>query len=193
MHWRQPTPRNRRSYVNHIQNERLFAGKEGDFIKYGEDLAALGGELEDSWLNGAVEDTLNALSKRVAQVISRPHHPLPMTKHRPQFFFRSQTQRKRTDHSALVYYDKGRLDFFIRIVMTVVCSSLLMIPIVVLYYSQQAGFQRDLVVLGFTLLFAIFLSIFTQAKRHELFAATAGCALSYQIPSNSILDYKVDG
>ena len=69
MRWKKPTTRNRRSYVNYINNEGLFVEQEGDFIKYSEDLVALGGELEDSWLNGIVEDILDTISQRVAQVI----------------------------------------------------------------------------------------------------------------------------
>ncbi|MCJ1378890.1 hypothetical protein MMC17_001989 [Xylographa soralifera] len=158
MHWKKPTTRNRRSYANFINNEGLFAGMEGDFIRYSEDLVALGGELEDSWLNGIVEDTLDTVSQRVAQ-----------------FFFRSKAQKKRTEDEFLVYYDKSRLDFFIRLVMTIFSALLLMIPVFVLYVIQQStGFAKDVVVLVFTLVFAIFLALFTKAKRHELFAATAG-------------------
>ncbi|MCJ1388727.1 hypothetical protein MMC18_001576 [Xylographa bjoerkii] len=158
MHWKKPTTRNRRSYANYINNEGLFVEKEGDFIRYSEDLVALGGELEDSWLNGIVEDILDTISQRAAQ-----------------FFFRTQAQKKRTDDDFLVYYDKSRLDFFIRLIMTICSALLLMIPVFVLYVMQQStGFAKDIVVLVFTLVFAIFLALFTKAKRHELFAATAG-------------------
>ena len=68
MHWKKPTTRNRRSYVSYINNQGVFAEGEGDFIRYSEDLVALGGELEDSWVNGMVEDILDTISRRVAQV-----------------------------------------------------------------------------------------------------------------------------
>jgi len=50
MYWKKPTTRNRRIYVSYINNQRLLAEKEGDFIRYSEDLVALGGELVDTWL-----------------------------------------------------------------------------------------------------------------------------------------------
>ncbi|MCJ1401912.1 hypothetical protein MMC11_005129 [Xylographa trunciseda] len=158
MHWKKPTTRNRRSYVNYINNEGLLAEGEGEFIRYSEDLVALGGELEDSWLNGIVEDIVDSIPKRIAQ-----------------FFFRSKAQKKRTSDDFIVYYDKSRLDFFIRLIMTIFSAILLMIPVFVLYAIEQStGFAKDVVVLAFTLVFAVFLALLTKAKRHELFAATAG-------------------
>ena len=91
-----------------------------------------------------------------------------------QFFFRSRSQKRLTDDSHLVYYDKSRIDTFIRFVMTLFGAVLLMVPIFVLYIIQETGLAKDMVVLGFTLLFAVFLAVSTKAKRHELFAATAG-------------------
>jgi len=170
MHWKKPTTRNRRSYANYINNEGLLAEGEGEFIKYSEDLVTLGGELEDSWLNGIVEDILDSISPRLAQ-----------------FVFRSKAQSKRSDDNFVVYYDKPRLDFFIRLAMTIFAALLLMTPVFVLYAIQQStGFAKDIVILIFTLAFAIFLAVFTRAKRHELFAATAGyCAVLVVFLSNS--------
>jgi len=68
MHWDRPTPRNRRSYYNYINDDGILAGNDRDFIKYSEDLVALGGELEDSKLNGILEDTLDTISRRASQV-----------------------------------------------------------------------------------------------------------------------------
>ena len=65
---RKPTPRNRRSYAEYIRDHSLLAGNDGEFIHHSEDLVALGGDLEDSWFNGVVEDILRAISLRISQV-----------------------------------------------------------------------------------------------------------------------------
>lgn len=58
--------------------------------------------------------------------------------------------------------------------MTIVCTVLLMVPVFVLFVIPQTGLLKDVVVLLFTFVFAIFVTLFTKAKRHEVFAATAG-------------------
>ena len=66
MHYKQPTQRNRRSYVNFIGNSKLLLRDEDQFIKYSEDLVALGGD--NSWFNGVAEDAMHVLSPRLSQV-----------------------------------------------------------------------------------------------------------------------------
>ena len=71
MRLRQPTRRNRLSYVHVIKNQKLLVADEAEFIRHSKDLVALGGELEDSWLNGLVEDLMDGVSRRMAQVCVR--------------------------------------------------------------------------------------------------------------------------
>ena len=68
MKLKKPTNRNRRSYSNYIQNHQLLAGDDREFIRHGEDLVALGGDLEDSWFNGIVEETMKTISKPISKV-----------------------------------------------------------------------------------------------------------------------------
>ena len=49
-----------------------------------------------------------------------------------------------------------------------------MIPVFILYAWRENEVNKDMIVLVFTFVFAIFLAIFTRAKRHKVFAATAG-------------------
>lgn len=65
---KKPTERNRASYDAYVEGNGLLVAEEEEFIKYSEDLLALGGDLEDSWLNGVVEDMINLLSRRYWQV-----------------------------------------------------------------------------------------------------------------------------
>ena len=74
MHWDRPTPRNRRSYARFINNSKFLLRNEDEFIKYSEDLVALGGDLDNSWLNGAVADSMFAASKPLSKVSVTPCH-----------------------------------------------------------------------------------------------------------------------
>ncbi|MCJ1225668.1 hypothetical protein MMC12_002317 [Toensbergia leucococca] len=163
MKLKKPTNRNRRSYSNYIQNHQLLAGDDREFIRHGEDLVALGGDLEDSWFNGIVEETMKTISKPISKLL-----------------FQTKVQRYRTDDKLLTYFAKTRLDTLARLVLTVIGTLLLMIPVFVLYAWREDGVDKDMVVLVFTFVFAIFLAIFTRAKRHEVFAATAGYVPNFQ-------------
>ncbi|MCJ1245845.1 hypothetical protein MMC30_003049 [Trapelia coarctata] len=158
---KKPTERNRASYDAYVERNGLLVAQEEEFIKHKEDLVALGGDLEDSWLNRVVEDLIKLFSRRVWQ-----------------FFFQTQSQKQLTDDEHIRYVDKSRIDTVIRVVMTVIVTILLMVPIFVLSYVQAAGWKRDLVIFAFTLIFALSLAAFTKARLHELFGATAAyCAV----------------
>lgn len=47
-------------------------------------------------------------------------------------------------------------------------------PVVVLFSAQESGPVKIGIILIFTLVFSAALSLFTKAKRQEVFAATAG-------------------
>ncbi|GME27624.1 hypothetical protein BKCO1_17000149 [Neofusicoccum parvum] len=64
-------------------------------------------------------------------------------------------------------------NFFVRSVVTFVTVGLLMIPIGFLFKSNSASQIKVAVVLLFVLLFAAAISIFSQLRHYELFAATA--------------------
>jgi hypothetical protein len=50
---------------------------------------------------------------------------------------------------------------------------LLVAPVVLLFSVQESNTLKVVVLLSFTLFFCICISVFTKAKRHEVFAATA--------------------
>lgn len=72
----------------------------------------------------------------------------------------------------------------LRAIITVIASGLLLIPVIILLKLQpttQAEMQRSgnvqfLVILAFTLLFSASCSIFTRARKQEVFSATAAYA-----------------
>ena len=66
----------------------------------------------------------------------------------------------------------GRRRLAIRLLHTTVASSLLVLPILLLYLLPSRQGIVTIIVL-FTLAFAFAVAVFTRAKRHEIFVATA--------------------
>lgn len=74
-----------------------------------------------------------------------------------------------------------RFDILIRIVITIIAAVLLLVPVFVLFRLQPTSgdeFERKsnyqiLTIFCFTLAFSASCSIFTKARRQEVFAATA--------------------
>ena len=64
-----------------------------------------------------------------------------------------------------------------------------MAPVILLYVLQPSGSAKDTVILLFTTLFAMFLALFTKAKRHELFAATAGYGKAFLTNERFVVDH----
>ena len=87
-----------------------------------------------------------------------------------QWIFRDPIQKKLSNEPALSLLSKDRIDRFIRFIFTFIILVLLMIPIYMFSYIKA---EHDTVVLIFTSIFALCVSLFTDAKRHEIFAATA--------------------
>lgn len=73
----------------------------------------------------------------------------------------------------VMLFDKHRIDILIRLIITVLAVALLLAPVVVLFREQDSGTVKIMVILVFTLVFSLALSIATKAKRAEVFAATA--------------------
>ena len=97
-----------------------------------------------------------------------------------QRIFCTKADRQKTNDPNLHYYSKSRKDYFITGILTLVLLCLLILPVFILYrftvlnnldvtYTASIG-----VLLVFTLIFSAVLSMFTQAKRHEIFGAAAG-------------------
>lgn len=61
----------------------------------------------------------------------------------------------------------------VRLTLTVIAVMLLMAPTIVLFLVSGHGTLKIILIIVFTLLFSAAMSVFTKAKRHEMFAATA--------------------
>ncbi|KAL8729637.1 MAG: hypothetical protein Q9166_004586 [cf. Caloplaca sp. 2 TL-2023] len=175
---RRPTVRNQTSLFNFIHNTESLVETEAKWIREGVDLAAVAREEEHGWFNGFLEDTLHKISRRATQAI-----------------FRSKEQRIVTGQEKVSLVDAWRLDVALRAVLTVLAAGLLLVPVVILFELQPAnvdevrrkgGFQI-LTILFFTLLFSASCSIFTKARRQEVFTATAAyCAVLVVFLGNTL-------
>ena len=117
---------------------------------------------------------------------SLPHSPVDFKRSTcsntcEQKLFRTHEQKIKTGDEALHLVSLDRLDNVLRAVVTVLAAILLLVPVFVLFKLQptsRSEIERKsnyqiLTIFIFTLLFSASCSIFTQAKKHEVFTATA--------------------
>ena len=79
----------------------------------------------------------------------------------------------KTDEKYVHLYSNRRIDLLVRITFSLVAVLLLLVPTAILFLVPQSNTIRLVTILLFTLLFSGALMIFTNAKRHEMFGATA--------------------
>ncbi|KAL9001004.1 MAG: hypothetical protein Q9169_000488 [Polycauliona sp. 2 TL-2023] len=166
---RRPTVRNQTSLYNFIHHTRSLVDSESKWIREGADLAAVARQEEHGWFNGFLEDTLHKISPNATQAI-----------------FRTKDQKITTGQENVFLISPFRLDIFLRVVLTILAAVLLLLPVVILFELQptevsqirrKGGFQI-LTIFLFTLLFSASCSVFTKARRQEVFTATAAyCAV----------------
>ncbi|KAL8879785.1 MAG: hypothetical protein Q9198_002670 [Flavoplaca austrocitrina] len=148
-----PLDRDYGSLYRWIDDLKPLCREESKFIKYQDDIIALAEKQEGGWFDGVLEDTLS--------IFPRP------------FLLTSPEERKKTDDEYVQLYSKYRVDVLARLILTVVAVVLLMVPTAVLFLVQEHGILKIMLIMIFTMLFSAALSVFTKAKRHEMFAATA--------------------
>ena len=90
-----------------------------------------------------------------------------------QAMFTNPEQRKKSDDAYVHLYSKYRIDVVVRLTLTVIAVVLLMAPTTVLFLMPGHGILKIILIMLFTLLFSAAMSVFTKARRHEMFAATA--------------------
>lgn len=117
---------------------------------------ALVSDQERSLSNTIVEEGTKFLSRSLARVL-----------------FRTKEQNIRTGSEKIDLYSHKRLDVITNILITIAASFLLMAPVAVLDSVQPGRLPQIAIVWGFVLLFVLCSSIFTNAKKQEIFAGTA--------------------
>lgn len=150
------TSRDYQSLTNWIHNEKPLSQEESEFIDCKDDFIALCEQQEGSWFDGLIEDILSKI-------------PCKMTR----LLFTSADQRRKSCDPYVKYYSKSRIDLFVRIIVCLLAVALLVLPVVLLFAVPEKSALKIVVLLSFTLFFCVCISVFTKAKRHEVFAATA--------------------
>ena len=103
--------------------------------------------------------------------------PFPKETDADQRLFTSSKKESTADDSS-IFASNYVADLTIKITVTVASTALLMLPVVILYLFDMSAGIKLVVVSLFVLAFCLALSIMTNAKRHEVFAATAAyCAV----------------
>ncbi|KAL9637342.1 MAG: hypothetical protein Q9204_001920 [Flavoplaca sp. TL-2023a] len=149
-----PLTRDYASLYHWMDDVKPLCREEHKFIKYTHDLIALAEKQEGLWFGGVLEDTLSIF---------------PFTR----LMVSSSKARKRTDDEYVEHFSKYRVDTLVRLILALVAVILLMVPTAVLYLVQDQGILKIVLIMMFTVLFSTSLSVFTKAKIHEMFAATA--------------------
>lgn len=88
-----------------------------------------------------------------------------------------EDQAKTTDPH-IHYYSADRLGTFLKVIIAVSSTALLLIPIFIFLTCSLSAKLMAAITLIFALVFATAVSVFTSARRQEVFAATAAyCAV----------------
>ena len=127
----------------------------------------MGRGTEYGWLNTFLEDALNWLSRRATLAI-----------------FRSAEQKVKTGSEEMNLVSADRFDILLRVIVTITAAILLLVPVFVLFRLQPTSRKENermnnyqiLTIFVFTLAFSASCSIFTNARRQEVFTATAAYA-----------------
>ena len=90
-----------------------------------------------------------------------------------QKLFTSSEQLKKSDDAYVHLYSKYRIDILVRLTLTIITVLLLTAPTALLFLVTGHNHLKIALIVIFTLLFSASLGVFTKAKRHEMFAATA--------------------
>ncbi|CAG8954500.1 hypothetical protein HYFRA_00004413 [Hymenoscyphus fraxineus] len=169
-----PAKRDYKSVERYIFDKQPLVDEEQGFIYNQEDLITLRDGREMALLDNFIETLLKVF------------HCKPL-----QLVFCSKTDREKTTDPNLRYYSKSRKEVATTAIFTTVLLCLLVVPIFLLNRLTSMG-DMDvthttsiMVLLVFTLIFSAVMSLFTRAKRHEIFAASAAyCAVLVVFLSN---------
>ncbi|MCJ1272859.1 hypothetical protein MMC21_000648 [Puttea exsequens] len=166
---KKPTTRSQRNVNNMITDTESLVETEADWIHYTSDLIAPGWADEYGWLNTLFENTLSLLNAKITLKL-----------------FRTKHQRMKTGNDGLILLSAARLDNVLRICLTVAAALLLLIPVAILFRLQPttpAEFRSSSnwqigTIFAFTMLFSFSCSVFTKARRQEIYTVTAAyCAV----------------
>ncbi|RDW91668.1 hypothetical protein BP5796_02833 [Coleophoma crateriformis] len=157
-----PASRDYESVTNHFNQTSPLCFTES-YIYHKEDIITIKPGRETAWLDAIVEKILQKLHCSLIQVSPKP----PVM--------------ERTD----THMARERINCAVALIIVIMILSLLIVPVYLLWHLTKGNDVKNTtaaliigILLMFTLVFSGVLSLFTRAKRHEVFAAAAGyCAV----------------
>ncbi|KIW69036.1 hypothetical protein PV04_04940 [Phialophora macrospora] len=141
------------------KNKKPLASQENKLI-YRKDDSVLLGTQEDAWLGTAAESM-----KRLMPAVMR------------RYLLMTREDREKSKASTTEYLSNHRVNSFVKAVVSVASTILLVLPIIILYAlstSGASGWLKIGILLIFVVAFALALSVLTNASRSEMFGASAG-------------------
>lgn len=171
--FQRPTKRDSQSVRNFLDNVKPIAPKEREFLLCEGDTVTLRQGREWAGFDAWVESMLRRLNWA----------PL-------KWIFQPRRLTSQTCDEDIHYYDGKRVETLVALIITVIIFVLLVLPVFAMYRLTSFGdrsstFDAIGVLVVFTLLFSAAMSLLTQAKRHELFGASAAyCAVLVVFISN---------
>ncbi|MCJ1476346.1 hypothetical protein MMC13_005012 [Lambiella insularis] len=152
---RQPTEQNQQSVHNLISNASSLVQSEADWIRRSDDLVALAPDEEAGWADKPLLDIIMGVSR-------------PPT----SYIFRTRAQGIKTVDEIMFLLSAERLRVLHYIVTSILATAFVLLPINILGGKTGQGVGGTLSVLAFSLFFAASCSLFTNARRKEVFIAT---------------------
>ncbi|KAL9105913.1 MAG: hypothetical protein Q9227_008972 [Pyrenula ochraceoflavens] len=162
MAFNRPASSDYQSVVNYVSDQRPVATAERAWVYWKEDMITLRPGREHAWLDSGIEHILKWLHCSAVEYL----------------FCSKETKLKSSDPNA-IYYTRERIERLVVCIIVFMILVLLVVPIYVLYHlvndeaTNKAYALSIGVLLIFTLAFSAMLSLFTRARRHEIFGAAA--------------------
>ena len=160
-----PGLRAQRTLYRLIRNSQSMAADEMDWIRYGPDLASLAKNVDHGWFATLLEDVLYHISRKLTMFLFQGKEEAIMAGTEPTFQLLSAK----------------RFDILLRLILTILAAVLLLVPVIILFELQPLRQDQMatnskwqmLTIFLFTFIFSACYSIFTRARRQEVFTATA--------------------
>ena len=198
-----PADRDQRSVHSFLSNVRPLLEGEDDFIRRKEDLVTLRPGRESAWLDKVIEKVLHFIHCKPIEVSTGFPNKIPQTNRRfsalvhlllqgwwaplPSPFCPADMspcalpkgQKEKSNDDSIRYFSKERVNCFVTTILTIVILVLLVLPIYGLYRLSDNSntLTSNAICIGvllvFTLVFSVVLSLFTKARRHEILGASA--------------------
>ncbi|KAE9375175.1 hypothetical protein N431DRAFT_436695 [Stipitochalara longipes BDJ] len=155
-----PSKRTYLNFMDFMYTEHPFSDSDERFVYHEHDFVSLE-EHEENWLDEIMHRFMRHCRKGILRTI-----------------FVSPDDQAKTKDPHVHYYSANRLGAFIKVIIAVASTALLLIPIYIFLTCSMSVRLMAAITLLFALLFASAVSVFTSANRQEVFGATAAyCAV----------------